>query len=95
MSTRAKYQTISTPLPPNVKTINAKNSLVGLNVVADYIDPQTGQRKLVFERPDATITKRPATQTTPAKAKTVAPKPKPQPATSFPPPEANIEGGAA
>lgn len=53
MSSRQKYrkQTIGP-----AEKITARNSLVGLIVLADYVDPASNQRTLVFERPSKSIT---------------------------------------
>jgi hypothetical protein len=48
MSSRQKYRKVN--LGPSDK-ITARNSLAGLVVLADYVDPSSGQRTLVLERP--------------------------------------------
>lgn len=72
--------------------VTKKNSLNGMTVIADYLHPTTGQRTLVLERPDGTLTTDKAPAAAPAKRRkrrtpaSTAPVVPASPATSFNPP---------
>jgi hypothetical protein len=68
MASKQKYRKLV--LGPSGK-ITARSSVVGLVVIADYLDPANNQRTLVLERPSAVVAVEPK-PLTPRKKKTAA-----------------------
>lgn len=67
MASRSKYRKLV--IGPSER-ITAKNSVVGMLCISDYVDGQTSQRVLVFERP-VKVTTEAAKPAVPRKKKAV------------------------